>query len=49
MLNFKSFGRAPFVWRYPLAELSVLLVGIGIGRLPVWSTIFLDREITKGG
>jgi hypothetical protein len=49
MLNLKSFGRVPFVWRYPLAELSVLLVGIGIGQLPAWSTIFLDREITKGG
>jgi hypothetical protein len=48
VLNFESFKKPIFVWRFPLAELSVLVVGILIGRLPVWSTIFLDREVTRG-
>jgi hypothetical protein len=48
VLNFESFRTPTFVWRFPLAELSVLMVGIWIGRLPAWPTIFLDREVAKG-
>jgi hypothetical protein len=47
-LNLESLKRPTFVWRFPLAELSVLIVGALIGRLPAWSTIVLDREVTKG-
>jgi hypothetical protein len=48
VLNLESFGRLPFVWRFPLAELSVLFVGVWIGRLPAWPATVLDREVTKG-